>query len=159
MNISKLLQLPLIDDNESDAAVVVLIAKGQYIMLIKRITNPKDPWSGQMALPGGHRENNESTLKAAIRECEEEVGIRPNIRASLGVFSPNNAKIKVRAYIAFLDELIEPRPNPVEIDKAFWVHESEFVRGDNAFYYKQYRIWGMTYRILSKLFEIVELKI
>ncbi|WP_338599165.1 CoA pyrophosphatase [Sulfolobus tengchongensis] len=160
MNIHKLMQLPLVDEKESDAAVVVIIAKGQYILLIKRVSNPKDPWSGQMALPGGHREGNETTLQAAIRECKEEVGITPNIKSSLGVFSPNNIKIKVRAYIALSEDLIEPRPNPKEIDKVFWIHEKEFIKGeDNAFYYNQYRIWGMTYRILSKLFEIGDVKI
>jgi len=31
-------------------------------------------WSGQVAFPGGHVEDNESDLEAAIRECREEVG-------------------------------------------------------------------------------------
>ena len=153
------MELPLVDERESDAAVVVLIGKSEYILLIKRINNPKDPWSGQMALPGGRRKINETTLQTAIRECEEEVGIKPNIKSSLGVFSPNNVKLKVRAYIALLDELVEPKPDPNEVDKAFWVHERELIRSDNAFYYNKYRIWGMTYRILSKLFEIIGLNV
>lgn len=159
VNIQRIVELPLIDERESDAAVVVLIGKGEYILLIKRVSNPNDPWSGQIALPGGHRERDESTLQAAVRECEEEVGIRPDIKSSLGVFSPNNIKIRVRAYVALLDDLVEPKPNPHEVEKVFWVHESQLIRKDNAFYFNQYRVWGMTYRILSRLFEIAGVKV
>lgn len=35
----------------------------------------RDAWSGHVALPGGRQEVGESELQAAVRECEEEVGI------------------------------------------------------------------------------------
>jgi len=159
VDVKKLLALGLVDDKDCDASVVVLIAKGEYVLVIKRTSNPKDPWSGQMALPGGRREPNETSLQTAVRECEEEVGITPNIKSTLGIFSPNNVKLRVRAYVALTDEIMEPKPNPAEVEKVFWIHETEFIRRDDAFYYDQYRIWGMTYRILSKLFEVSGVKV
>ncbi|HII81785.1 MAG TPA: NUDIX domain-containing protein, partial [Ferroplasma sp.] len=38
-------------------AAVALILNGNKFLLIKRADQEGDPWSGHMALPGGHREN------------------------------------------------------------------------------------------------------
>ncbi len=40
------------------------------VLLIKRATRQGDPWSGDLALPGGKVENNETSLQAAIRETK-----------------------------------------------------------------------------------------
>lgn len=45
------------------------------MLVIKRAANPRDKWSGDMALPGGRQEPEETELQAAVRECQEEVGI------------------------------------------------------------------------------------
>ena len=45
------------------------------ILLIKRATNPQDPWSGDVAFPGGRQEPGETDLETCLRECKEEVGL------------------------------------------------------------------------------------
>lgn len=45
------------------------------ILLIRRSFNRLDPWSGDIALPGGKLESNESQIDACKRETEEEIGI------------------------------------------------------------------------------------
>lgn len=35
----------------------------------------RDKWSGDIALPGGRQELDETELQAAVRECQEEVGV------------------------------------------------------------------------------------
>ena len=147
--------------SECKAAVVALITKSGKILLIKRKENKNDPWSGQIALPGGRREDEEDCKDTAIRECSEEVGIKPNKLIELGLYYPRNmSSLLVKAFISCIEEEMAPKIQKEEVDKAFWVKLSELKKGeDEAFYYDKYRIWGMTYRILrdiinKKLYEI-----
>lgn len=54
-------------DNDAEAVSSV------EILLIRRAINERDPWSGDVALPGGKVEADETDFEAAIRECREEV--------------------------------------------------------------------------------------
>lgn len=46
------------------------------VLFIKRTSRKKDPWSGDIALPGGRRDPGDiDDLATAIRETEEEVGL------------------------------------------------------------------------------------
>jgi 8-oxo-dGTP pyrophosphatase MutT (NUDIX family) len=45
------------------------------ILLIRRAVNERDPWSGDVALPGGKVEAGETDFEATIRECKEEVSL------------------------------------------------------------------------------------
>jgi 8-oxo-dGTP pyrophosphatase MutT (NUDIX family) len=61
------------------AAVAVVLRDGPgriEILFIRRAEYPGDPWSGQMALPGGRAEPGDPDLRAtALRETREETGI------------------------------------------------------------------------------------
>ncbi|BDC18161.1 CoA pyrophosphatase [Acidianus sp. HS-5] len=141
-----------IKNMECDAAVVLLISCENKFLLIKRSENPNDPWSGDMALPGGHREGNESCETTAKRECKEETGIDPEIITFLGYYSPHNANISVAAFLGKTC-LSRIKRDKDEVAKYFWVSFSELKKGDECFYYKKYRIWGMTYRIIRDYME------
>lgn len=145
---------------ECKAAVVVLVSKSGSILLIKRKENPNDPWSGHIAFPGGRRENHERCDETAIRECFEEVGIKPNLVKEIGIYFPNNAPdMKVKAFLSCVDNEFQPILQKDEVDMAMWVKPEELKQGNNEYYYGKFRIWGMTYRILrdvleKKLYEI-----
>jgi len=68
-------------DRDSRAAVAMIIdSSGSQsdpnVIFIERAQDPKDPWSGHMALPGGRCETSaESVLDAARRETQEEIGL------------------------------------------------------------------------------------
>jgi ADP-ribose pyrophosphatase len=62
------------------AAVGVLLREGK-ILLIKRVERRGDPWSGQVAFPGGRWKPGEDLLGTAVREVQEEVGVRPTALA------------------------------------------------------------------------------
>ena len=50
--------------------------EGPELLFIRRSDHPLDPWSGQMAFPGGrHEPRDASLLETAIRETSEEVGL------------------------------------------------------------------------------------
>ncbi|MEM0160123.1 MAG: NUDIX domain-containing protein [Thermoplasmata archaeon] len=134
----------------TDAAVVFLTDKHGFV-LIKRKERIDDPWSGHMALPGGFKKAEETIMQAAERECFEEVGIKPEIEGSLGVYIPLNRKIRVQAFYAFCKKTEEFKISD-EVEKAFWVDEKDLKKADDCYYYREYKIWGLTYRILSDIF-------
>lgn len=146
MNLPYLLSRPIEDDVISEAAVVLLFTDHSFL-IIKRRAWKGDPWSGQMALPGGHRKEGETAMEAAVREAEEEVGIRPTIIGSLGIFSPHSKQIRVRVFLSYAEKELPFRTGD-EVEWAAWVNESQLTPGQDCFYYNGERIWGMTFRIL-----------
>jgi 8-oxo-dGTP pyrophosphatase MutT (NUDIX family) len=51
-------------------------SENHQIFFILRQANSGDPWSGQVAFPGGKAEQGETILEAGLREVEEEVGVK-----------------------------------------------------------------------------------
>jgi 8-oxo-dGTP pyrophosphatase MutT (NUDIX family) len=105
-------------------------------LFITRAKHPGDPWSGDVAWPGGRLEAGESELQAAIRETREELGLELNCAAwqLLGplpdrpaVRTAGLAKLVVRALV-FLhcesaDAPLPPFvPAPREVDAVWWVN-------------------------------------
>ncbi|MBB5252832.1 NUDIX hydrolase [Sulfurisphaera ohwakuensis] len=141
--------------NECKAAVVALISANGKILLIKRKENKNDPWSGHIALPGGRREENEECSYTAIRECLEEVGIRPCNLIELGMYYPNNMPtMLVKAYVSCIDKEVTLQIQKEEVDTAFWADINKLEKGNgDEYYFNGYRIWGMTYRILRDIID------
>lgn len=57
-----------------EEAVLCFIQEGDQVLLINK---KRGLGQGKVNAPGGRIENNETPLEAAIRECEEEVGMTP----------------------------------------------------------------------------------
>jgi 8-oxo-dGTP pyrophosphatase MutT (NUDIX family) len=61
------------------AAVAALFrdsAAGAELLFIRRAEHPRDPWSGQMGLPGGRVDPGDAgPFEAAVRETREEIGL------------------------------------------------------------------------------------
>src|SRR3954463_650407 len=60
--------------------LLVVNDRGEILLQRRRDT-------GQWAIPGGKQELGESPTQCAIRECEEETGIRARVTGFLGVYS------------------------------------------------------------------------
>jgi len=58
------------------------------LVMIKRSIRDDDPWSGQMAFPGGHREGSEELVETAKRETLEEIGVDLSAARLLGALPP-----------------------------------------------------------------------
>ena len=67
------------DQVKSRAAVAMILRPapdGLELLLIRRAEHPRDPWSGQMAFPGGRAEPGDADLTTtATREVAEEIGV------------------------------------------------------------------------------------
>ena len=158
-----------------EAAVMVVLrdgADGREVLLIRRKERAGDPWSGQIALPGGRADPEDLDRRAtALRETEEEVGIPPTalvgVPEFVGTHRPGNRlDLEVSAFVARLrpgaDSLVAAGP---EVQSTLWVlfpglttvHEIvDLPGGRGRLGVDGYRrgevfIWGLTYRILSDL--------
>ena len=67
------------DEASQRAAVAVILRDGTggiEVLLIRRAEHPQDPWSGQMAFPGGRAQPSDADLPStAVRETREEIGV------------------------------------------------------------------------------------
>ena len=160
------------EDNPPDAAVAVIInsfQRGGSLLLIRRTERSGDPWSGQIAFPGGHRASvDRSFLDTAIRETNEEVGISLREHIVLGVLPLTCARtreIRVAPFVFQLKTNVELHPN-MEVANAFWVPVNSLAHcpvtrrkvrvpeGEitvDSYIYGENVIWGLTFRIVNML--------
>src|SRR5208337_658874 len=85
------------NDHPPDAAVAVIIDPQHEgsMLLIQRTEREGDPWSGQIAFPGGHKASGDRTLlDTAMREADEEVGIALRQHETLGALPPVRSRIR-----------------------------------------------------------------
>jgi 8-oxo-dGTP diphosphatase len=87
--------------------VGILIRKGEEYLLIKRASEPdKGLWS----VPGGMVELGERVQDAAMREAEEETGLRVELKENLGVVDKivHDKAGRVRYHFVIIDYIGEP---------------------------------------------------
>ncbi len=70
---------------------------GNQIVLVRRGINPQ---KGKWVLPGGYVDRGEKVMDAAIRETEEECGLKTTIKNLLGVYSYSGDMHVVIVYVA-----------------------------------------------------------
>jgi 8-oxo-dGTP pyrophosphatase MutT (NUDIX family) len=135
------------------------------VLLIKRADRAGDPWSGQVALPGGRKAGNENLIETAIREAREEVGIDlltdGRVLGQLDDVRGQTDAV-VTPFVAELCGTVVVYPND-EVASYSWVplkklQRYEYVRiplpngvsvRRRAYQIDGLLIWGITYRILS----------
>ena len=149
------------------------------LLFIKRADYPADPWSGQVAFPGGREETGDANLAdTAMRETREETGIDlrrdGTVIGTLDDLRPQTSRLPaiiVRPYVVLLnrvdslvlsDEVAEAFWVPLaELrDAAFWRETTVLARGiqlaARAFHHRGHVIWGMTERILAQLLALLD---
>jgi 8-oxo-dGTP pyrophosphatase MutT (NUDIX family) len=94
---------------------MVSIEKAWHLLFIRRADNENDHHSGQVAFPGGHHDNDDSSLEnTALREAWEEVGLRPEDVHILGQLQDHvsTTHFRIRPIVG-----IVPWPYSLNIDK------------------------------------------
>ncbi len=165
------------------AAVAIVLreaARGPEFVVIHRSHRHNDPWSGHMALPGGRQAASDTDLfGTAARETHEEVGID---LAQHGELLGHLDDLQAYGRGRLLDLVITPfvcaltapvvlNPDAREVQRALWV-PLDFLREpearssyhyvfagqelvQQAFVYEGHTIWGLTYRILTHLLDVL----
>lgn len=170
--LSKVLR-PLSDEQETNAAVALLLKQEKNalsVLLVKRVENLGDPWSGQMAFPGGKRIEKDQDLKqTVVREIREETDIDLLDRCRfLGVLTAMRSKprpdVKILPYVILVQYEPEIRLNKQELEDSFWIPIKEIEEGEGhakfdfgeapAYIVRGRVVWGLTYRILESLFAL-----
>ena len=155
------------------------------LLLIKRAEHPQDPWSGQMALPGGKVDPSDaSPLAAAIRETREEVGVDLERQGRL---LGRIDDVQARARAGMLDMAITPfvfaategglaverlKLDRQEVDEAHWISAKELLDPQAAstmqypigektltlpcLHVRERTVWGLTHHMLQSFFSAVK---
>ena len=147
------------------------------LLFVKRADYESDPWSGQIAFPGGRQEAGDASLEeTAIRETREETGIdlgrEGMMIGRLDDLRPRTVglpAIVVRPFVALLDRS-EPLALSREVALSFWLPLAALLRADSwqqdtvfargiqikarVFRHEGHVVWGMTERILTQLLRL-----
>jgi len=162
------------------AAVAAILSPGSDgpdLWFILRAVRAGDPWSGQIAFPGGRMDATDADpLHTAIRETAEELGLdlgRDDRVGALDDLGPLSGlpSLVVHPWVFWVPVLRDLAPSPAEVAAVFPVPlrrlEVGFGRSHFAFDWKgmahtlpcvevetplgNARLWGMTLRIVDDL--------
>jgi 8-oxo-dGTP pyrophosphatase MutT (NUDIX family) len=159
------------------ALILLPAAGGLEALFIERAVRAGDPWSGQIALPGGRRDLSDVDLLAtAIRETQEETGVDLTGAERLGALddlhprSPTLPPVVVRPFVFALPARPPITPSH-EVREAFWLALAQLGAPGTyrdvtvspggitltvpAYLIGERTIWGMTERILTPFMKLL----
>jgi len=174
----------LFEDNLMQAAIAIILRDGREgteFLLMQRARHKNDPWSGQMAFPGGKVEPKDVSKKAtAIRETHEEVGIRLTEQEFIGQLddlygmnAKNRNNVHVACFVFKLDGPVRLKSNH-EVEDLVWLPMAYLSDNQHAidFYHpkdkaikmpavlidqdKEQILWGMSLRMLQTLYKLID---
>lgn len=161
------------------AAVAVVLTAGEAgaeVLLIRRARDPRDPWGGDLALPGGRWEPRDGRLvDTVLRETAEEVGVALEACGELlGPLAPVQAQARQRIVplsvtpFVFLAPDKPPLVPNHEVDVAYFEPLAPILAGEReatrpveragvvmqlpAWRVREGLLWGLTHRMLQSLF-------
>jgi 8-oxo-dGTP pyrophosphatase MutT (NUDIX family) len=174
---------PLNPDVASDqtAAVAAILREapaGTDLLFIRRAEHPADPWSGDMAWPGGHVDPGDGgPLATAVREAREELALDlerdgtflgglPVVRTHL---RSGQGPLWVAPFVFELTAVSALVPND-EVQEAVWVPLPFLLEPSNrgsfiwtrgipltmaCYRYEGRLIWGLTMKMLDNLLDFL----
>ena len=168
-------QASSVSKNLTVAAVLfpLLLKEDDLHVLFTKRTQTVKVHKGQISFPGGvHDPNDENLLATALREAEEEIGLKAKDVEILGALDPIatvTTGFQVQTFVGLIPYPYGFKPNGKEVaeiltvplyylaDENHWSRRS-YQTGDQAFEayfvsYENYRIWGATARIIKIFLE------
>lgn len=105
-----------------------------HLLFIRRAESDKDQHSGQVAFVGGKAEGfDNSEIATALRETEEEIGVKPNdvnVLGRLG-FHYSISNFEISPIVATIPWPYKLRPDPAEVSHTFTLPLNWLANEDN----------------------------
>jgi len=156
------------DENLRASAVLIPLFcnQGQYHVLLTERSEEVNFHKGQVCFPGGTREPSDSSLlQTALREAEEEIGLRAKDIEILGEFDDRvtlTSNYVISPFVALI-----PHPYPFKADAreireifsvplSFLMDEANFKQESYEYEYEGHIIWGATAGILKQLIDLLK---
>lgn len=157
------------------AVLVPLVDRGEPCLVFTKRTEHVGTHKGQISFPGGTLEPGDpSLLDAALRECEEEVGLPRAAVEPLGALDDTETvatQFVITPWVGVIREPVAWRPDGEEIERVIEVPWAALVDRANVrvehwkregvvreMYFYDYRgetIWGATARIVKHYLDLV----
>ncbi len=165
------------------AAVAMILAGPRddlSLCMIRRAEREGDPWSGHYAFPGGRAQEEDHTARAvAERETREEVGLELAADHLLGPLSEMPVRLggrdtgmRLSPFVFYMGREAPAFTLNHEVAAAYWVPLSHLWDADNgthldvnlrgsrmvypAIQYRDYVIWGLTFRVLTMFSDVLD---
>lgn len=166
-------------DSRIPAAVAMILRQapgGLEMLFIERAAHESDPWSGNLAFPGGKVELGEEPRQAAERETLEEIGLDLGTARYLGRLSDiatTNLPVRVSCFVYGVPGTDIVPVLSDEVGDLFWIGLDDLLAAERhitttvSFADKEFEVpairlpqpgkpllWGLTYRLLMQFLEI-----
>ena len=168
------------------AAVAIILQEtaedGVSVLIIERARHDGDPWSGDLAFPGGRLEPGDATPRAAAeRETFEEVGLALGGTEYLGRLGDlrGHRRFRQTGLAVSAHVFIMASPGPVDLDRSevrssLWFPLEAILDAERHVAYRssetgsmrfpgilvgepgRHVVWGLTYRFLELFMEAIE---
>lgn len=173
---------PLVLEGNVVRASVALVLRARHpleLLLIKRATSERDPWSGHMALPGGRRDDIDvDAVATARRETLEETAVDLTVAGArqlgrLDDVRPSSVRLPrltISPFVFGVPGHLEATVASREVDRVFWTPLDTLrdpatrssisiplpggPRHFPSFHVHGEHVWGLTYRILEQFLEL-----
>jgi 8-oxo-dGTP pyrophosphatase MutT (NUDIX family) len=164
--------VPFADETVASVLIPVLAAGPELRLVFTKRTDTLSRHAGEISFPGGLADEGEPAAATALREAEEELGLRPSDVELLGALQPVHTRVTGILIVPFVGMLWRDpafTPNAGEIDEVleFPLRELERAGSEREFEHEGQRfhtfvydmdghvIWGATARILWEFIELL----
>ena len=157
------------------AVLILLFPKRDTFNFILTLRSKKvETHKGQISLPGGVQEENESLAETALREANEEIGVLPEIVEIIGklstIYVPYSG-FKIYPYVGWTKSIPNLKASAEEVEKIIFASITELLNNNNQrkkstvlrgipvtmpyFNLNNEKVWGATSMILSEFKQLI----
>tara|TARA_B100001250_G_scaffold398499_1_gene406774 strand:- start:496 stop:1131 length:636 start_codon:yes stop_codon:yes gene_type:complete len=158
------------------AVLILLYPKNKTFNFILTLrSNKVESHKGQISLPGGVQEKNETLSQTALRESNEEIGVKTEIIELIGklstIYVPFSG-FKIYPYVGWTSKAPDLKASEDEVEKIIEISIDELINNNNQrkknttirgvpismpyFNLNKEIVWGATSMILSEFKEIIK---